>query len=398
MATRQRQNAAASEPLSPARGSDRGRARPAQRRRTGRHFIVASRRIAKQSTSGQSLAQGDRDRLKRRRILKEREDRMRLLGPLAFMLGFFAGASAVFAQGNYPERPIKMIVPLAAASAVDVAARIVTQKMADNMGQQFVILNMPGASGLIGAEQVAHADPDGYTIGGFNDSIMTMVPNMQSKMRWDILKDFEPVSLVATVEWGLITGNQTSYNSAADLIAAAKAAPGKIDYGSGGPGSPQHLAMAMFAGSAGISLTHVPYKGATQAATDVAAGQIPVGFQGLGTVAALVRGGQLRLIGVCTSNRLPQFADVPTISESGLPGFVFNSWFAMLAPAGTPKAIVIRLNAEVVKALADPDVRHKLEDLGFAVRGSSPEDLGAMTRDQLAKYARVMKEMGITNE
>jgi len=321
---------------------------------------------------------------------------MRLFRWLA--LALVAGSSGAFAQGNYPDRPIKMIVPLAAASAVDVAARIVTQKMADNMGQQFVILNQPGASGLIGAEQVAHADPDGYTIGGFNDSIMTMVPHLQAKMRWDILKDFEPVSLVATVEWGLIAGNQTPYKSAADLIAAAKAAPGKIDYSSGGPGSPQHLAMATFASSAGIMLTHVPYKGATQAATDVAAGQIPVGFQGLGTVASLVRGNQLRLIGVCTPKRLPSFPDVPTVDESGLPGFLFNSWFAMLAPAGTPKPIIARLNAEVVKAVGDVEVRRKLEELGFAVRGSSPEELGAMTRDQLAKYGRLIKEMGISNE
>src|SRR5438552_19060268 len=146
---------------------------------------------------------------------------MRILRLLAVMLLLLAGARSALAQENYPNRPIKMIVPLAAACAVDVAARIVTQKMADNMGQQFVILNQPGASGLIGAEQVAHADPDGYTIGGFNDSIMTMVPNMQSKMRWDILKDFAPVSLVATVEWGLIAGNTTSYTSAADMITAA---------------------------------------------------------------------------------------------------------------------------------------------------------------------------------
>jgi tripartite-type tricarboxylate transporter receptor subunit TctC len=251
---------------------------------------------------------------------------------------------------------------------------------------------------LIGAEAVARAEPDGYTIGGFNDSIMTMVPNLQSKLRWDILKDFEPVSLVATVEWGLVANNNASFKSAADLIAAAKAAPGKIDYGSGGPGSPQHLAMAMFASAAGISLTHVPYKGATQAATDVAAGQIPVGFQGLGTVAALVRGGQLKLIGVTTEKRLPQFPGVPTVSESGLPGFLFNSWFAMLAPAGTPKEIIARLNAEVLKAVGDPEVRRKLEELGFAVRGSSAEELRVMTRDQLAKYARVIKEMGIANE
>jgi tripartite-type tricarboxylate transporter receptor subunit TctC len=322
---------------------------------------------------------------------------MRLLNALLSASVLLVSSTAL-AQTTYPVRPIKMIVPLAAASAVDVAARIVTQKMADNMGQQIVILNQPGASGLIGAEQVAKAEPDGYTIGGFNDSVMTMVPNLQSNIRWDILRDFEPVSLVATVEWGLIANKQTSYKTAADLIAAAKAAPGKIDYASGGPGSPQHLAMAMFASAAGISLTHVPYKGATQAATDVAAGQIPVGFQGLGTVAALVRGGQLRLIGVTTDKRMSQFPDVPTVSESGLPGFFFNSWFAIMAPAGTPKDIIARLNTEAVKAVADPEVRRKLEDLGFAVRGSSAQELGIMTREQLAKYARVIKEMGIANE
>ena len=322
---------------------------------------------------------------------------MRLLRSLAPVLALLLNSGAV-AQTSYPDHPVKMIVPLAAASAVDVAARIVTQKMADNMGQQIVIINQAGASGLIGAEQVARAAPDGYTIGGFNDSVMTMVPNLHSQMPWDILKDFEPVSLVATVEWGLVAGNQTSFKSAADLIAAAKAAPGKINYSSGGPGSPQHLAMAIFASAAGISLTHVPYKGATQAATDIASGQIPVGFQGIGTVAGLVRGGKLRLIGVTTEKRLPQFPDVPTVSESGLPGFFFNSWFTILAPAGTPKDIVARLNTEVIKALGDGEVRHKLEDLGFSVRGTSPQELGDLTRAQLAKYARVIKEMGIAIE
>ena len=322
---------------------------------------------------------------------------MRLLQSLIPALTLLVGSSAM-AQQAYPDRPIRMIVPLAAASAVDVAARIVTQKMAENMGQQIVIINQPGASGLIGAEQVAKAEPDGYTIGGFNDSVMTMVPNLHASMPWDIIRDFEPVSLVATVEWGLIAGKKTPYKTAADLIAAAKAAPGKIDYGSGGPGSPQHLAMAMFASAAGISLTHVPYKGATQAATDVASGQIPVGFQGLGTVAGLVRGGQLKLIGVTTEKRLPQFPEVPTVAESGLPGFYFNSWFAMLAPAGTPREIIDKLNTETLNALADSEVRHKLEDLGFTVRGTSAKELGVLTREQLAKYARVIKEMGIANE
>ena len=219
-------------------------------------------------------------------------------------LALLMSASPLFAQTPYPDKPIRMIVPLAAASAVDIAARIVTQKMSQNLGQQIIIINQPGASGVIGAEQVARAAPDGYTLGGFNDSIMTMVPNLQAKLRWDILKDFEPVSLVATVEWGLIANPKSGYNTAADLITAAKASPGTINYGSGGVGSPQHLAMALFASNAGITLTHVPYKGATQAASDVAAGQIPVAFQGLGTVTALVRGDQVKLIGVTTQKRL----------------------------------------------------------------------------------------------
>ena len=313
---------------------------------------------------------------------------------LALALGALSGAAR--AETTYPDRSIRMIVPLAAASAVDVAARIVTQKMAENMGQQIIIINQPGAAGVIGAEQVARATPDGYTIGGFNDSIMTMVPNLQANLRWDILKDFEPVSLVATVEWGLIANDKSGFKTAADLIAAAKAAPGKINYGSGGVGSPQHLAMAMFASNAGISLLHVPYKGATQAAADVAAGQVPVAFQGLGTVTALVRGDQVKLIGVTTEKRLPQFPDVPTVSESGLPGFLFNSWFAILAPKGTPPDIIAKLHAEVLKALADPATRQKLDEQGMVVRGSSPEELRILTRDQLAKYGQLIRDMNIT--
>jgi tripartite-type tricarboxylate transporter receptor subunit TctC len=323
---------------------------------------------------------------------------------MRFQRSFVAGlalcvvSSFAHAQATYPDKPIRMIIPLAAGSAVDVAARIVTQKMSDNMGQQFVIMNQPGAAGVIGAEQVAKADPDGYTIGGFNDSIMTMVPNLLPKPRWDIVKDFEPVSLVATVEWGLIANPKSGFKTAADLIAAAKAAPGKIDYGSGGVGSPQHLAMAMFAANAGITLTHVPYRGATQAAVDVAGGQIPVAFQGLGTVTALVQGDQVQLIGVPTQQRLAQYPNVPTVSESGLPGFLFNSWFAILAPAGTPKDIVAKLNAEVVKALNDPATRKRLDEQGLVVRGSSPEELRVLTKDQLAKYGKLIDEMGIAQK
>jgi tripartite-type tricarboxylate transporter receptor subunit TctC len=322
----------------------------------------------------------------------------RKLPRIALAAVILASSSLASAQQGYPNKPIRMIVPLAAASAVDNAARIVTQKMSANMGQPFVIENMPGAAGQIGADRVAKAAPDGYTLGGFNDSIMTMLPNMNAKLPWDILKDFEPVSLVATIEWGLVANNDSPIRSAADLIAAAKANPGKVDFGSGGNGSPQHIAMALFANNAGITLTHVPYKGASQAALGVAAGEVPVAFQGLATVTGLVRGGKARLIGVTTPGPLPQFPGVPTVSASGLPGFQFNSWFTVMAPAGTPKEILTRLHAEIRKALDDPEVREKLRDQGLTVRGTSPEELAAATREQLARYGRLFKEAGIKGE
>ena len=313
----------------------------------------------------------------------------------ALTLAFALPAAA---QQGYPAKPIKMIIPLAAASAVDNAARIVTQKMSANMGQQIVVENIPGAAGLIGTKNVAAATPDGYTIGGFNDSIMTMLPNMHANPGWDILKDFEPISLVATIEWGLVANNESGMKSAADLIAAARQKPGHVNYGSGGNGSPQHVAMALFASQAGVTMTHVPYKGATQAALGVAAGDVPVAMQGLATVAGLVRGGKLKLLGVATPAPIAAFPDAPTIASSGLPGFQFSSWFTMVAPAGTPREIIARLNAEMRKALADPGVQAQLRDQGLTIRGTSPEELGVATREQLARYARLFKEAGIKAE
>jgi tripartite-type tricarboxylate transporter receptor subunit TctC len=208
---------------------------------------------------------------------------------VGLLLGLLA-SSASWSQGpaGYPNKPIRMIVPLAAGSAVDNAARIVAQKMGQNIGQSIVIENQPGAAGLIGTERVAKSPPDGYTLGGFNDSIMTMLPNLQARMPWDILRDFEPVSLVATVEWGLVVPIDAPQHSAADLIASARKAPGQVNYGSGGNGSPQHIAMALFASQAGVSMTHVPYKGATQAAMGVAGKEVHTAFQGIATVNSLI--------------------------------------------------------------------------------------------------------------
>jgi len=306
--------------------------------------------------------------------------------------------AVVQAQGSYPNKPIKMIIPLAAGSAVDNAARVLTQKMSLGLGQNIVIENIAGSSGLIGADRVAKATPDGYTIGGFNDSILTMLPHIYPRMPWNALTDFDPLSLAATVEWGLVVKTESPYKTVADFIAAAKADPGKLNYSSGGNGSPQHLAMALFASRAGINALHVPYKGATPAAVAVAAGEVDASFQGLGTVTSLLQANKVRLLAVSSSKRLPQYPNVPTVDESGLKNFFFNSWFAMVVPTGTPKDIVERLNSEMRKALADPETRDKLTALGVTLRGSSAQELGVATKAQFEMYRKLIQDNNIKSD
>jgi len=302
------------------------------------------------------------------------------------------------AQAAWPNKPIRLVVPLAAGSAVDNAARVVMQKMSESLGQPFVIENIPGSAGLIGAEKVARAAPDGYTLGGFNDSVLTMVPNLQPHMTWNALTDFEPVSLVGTVEWGLVVKADSPYRTLADFIAAAKASPGKLSYGSGGNGSPQHIGMALVSGRAGIDMLHVPYKGATPAAVAAAAGEVDACMQGLGTVVSLLQGGKLRLLAVSAPARLAQFPDVPTFGEAGMPGFTFNSWFALVGPTGLPKDIVSRLNAEITKALADPATRDKLVAQGLTPRGMPAAEFGPALKAQYELYRKLIQERGIKPE
>ena len=299
------------------------------------------------------------------------------------------------AQDLYPSKPIRMIVPLAAGSAVDGAARILTAKMAQPMGQPIVIENLAGSSGLIGADRLAKAAPDGYTLGGVNDSILTMIPHVYPNIPWNALKDFDPISLVATIEWGIVVADQSPYKTLNDFIAAAKANPGKINYGSGGSGSPQHIAMALFAQRTGLDIVHVPYKGATPAAVAAAAGQVDVSYQGLGTVTSLIQGGKLRLLAVSTPERLAQYPDVPTVAQAGVKDFFFNSWFAINAPAGTPKLIIEKLNAEIKKALADPQTRDRMVALGVTIRGTSPAAFGQATQEQYALYGKLIQDNNI---
>jgi len=264
--------------------------------------------------------------------------------------------------------------------------------MSQNMGQPIVIENITGSSGLIGADRLAKAAPDGYTIGGVNDSILTMLPHIYPNIPWNALKDFAPISLVATIEWGIVVADQSPFKTLNDFIAAAKANPGKINYGSGGSGSPQHIAMALFAQRTGIEVVHVPYKGATPAAVAAAAGQVEVTYQGLGTVTSLIQGGKLRLLAVSTPERLAQYPDVPTVVQAGISDFFFNSWFAMIAPAGTPTPIIEKLNAEMQKALTDPQTRERLVALGVTLRGTSASEFGQATQKQYDLYGKLIKD------
>ena len=302
------------------------------------------------------------------------------------------------AQGGYPNKPIRMIVPLAAGSAVDVAARLIAQKMGANMGQAIVVENIVGAAGVIGADKLAKAAPDGYTIGGFNDSVLTMVPNLNPATPFNVLTDFAYVSLVANIEFSVTVNASAPYKTAADLVAAAKAAPGRITYASGGNGSPQHMGGALFAAHTGIDIKHVPYRGASQAAQDVAGGQVDVTFQGIATVAALAKGGKLKLIGVMSPQRHPEYPNTPTLKEVGINGFEFGTWFALTAPPGTPKAIVDRLQQEAAKALADPEIKLRYAELGLKPNGSTPDELMGVVREQLARYGKAIRDNNIKGD
>jgi len=295
----------------------------------------------------------------------------------------------------YPARPITMLVPLQAGTAVDNVARAIAQKMSASLGRPIIVENVPGAAGQIGTERLARAAPDGYTIGFVNDSILTMLPNLNAKLGYDPLKDLAPVSRVAGNAFGIAVNPAFPARSLAELIAQAKAKPGEIHYASGGNGSPQHMAIEMLASAAGVKFTHVPYKGAAQALTDVLGGQVPLLAQGLGVVSVQAKAGKLRVLAVTGTERSALLPDVPTVREAGIPDFEFATWFAVVAPAGTPRAIVDLLNAEIVKAAAAADVRDALVPLGYDVAPGSPEQLTESIRAGLARMGRIIREAGI---
>lgn len=301
------------------------------------------------------------------------------------------GASAQ----TYPDRPIKLLVPLAAASAVDIVARLVGEKMGDQLGQRLYIENQVGAAGALGMRAAARSAPDGYTIAVPNDSIITMIPNMKSDAGYDPLADFVPITQLVGIPLGLIANPSFEAKNVGEMIALAKAKPDTLTYASGGVASPQHVAMELLTRQAGVKMVHVPYRGITPAVNDIVGNQVPVGFTAMSAVFPLLPENRVRLLAVSTSKRMAKFPDVPTVAESGVPGFQFVAWCALLAPAKTPPEIVAKLNAAAVAALNDPAVRNKLIDLGFEIGGNTPEQLGALMRDEYKRMGNLIREANI---
>jgi tripartite-type tricarboxylate transporter receptor subunit TctC len=307
----------------------------------------------------------------------------------------FAGfAGAAFAQGDYPNKPIKFIVPFPPGGGTDLFARAIGNKLAENLKWVIVVENKPGAGGNLGVDQVAKSPADGYTVVMGQTSNLAINPTLYPKLPYDSLKDLTPVVLVASAPLVLVTSSSSPYKSLAEIVAAAKAKPGKVTFASPGNGTVAHLTGELFQRAAGIKLEHVPYKGSSQALTDLMGGQTDLFMASIPTAISHIKGGKLRAIAVSSAKRAAELSNVPTIAESGYKDFDATTWFGLLVPARTPAAIVTRLNTEVNKVLTIPDVRKKLETEGGEVLGGSPEEFAALLKAEHARWGKVVKDSG----
>lgn len=312
----------------------------------------------------------------------------------AAVLATVSLASPAQEAAPYPSAPVRIIVPFQAGGLTDILARSIAQHASQRLGQQFIVENKPGASGNIGADFVAKSKPDGYTL--LMGSIGTNAVNVHlfSRMPYDTLKDFAPIGLVASGTLMLVANPAVPVTDMKSLLAYARAHPGKLTYASGGAGASQHLAGELLKTMAKVDIRHIPYKGVAQGVTDVVAGQVDMTFD-LATVAPHIRAGKLRPIAVANGKRSAAFPGVPTIAEAGVPGYEASAWYGLFAPAGTPPAVISKLNAEMVSALADPALRQRLDALGAEPSGSSPEELARFVRSEYDKWGRVVQEAGI---
>jgi tripartite-type tricarboxylate transporter receptor subunit TctC len=314
----------------------------------------------------------------------------------AFLIAIAPLAGPGTAHGQtYPSKPVRMVIPFSPGGAADVPGRIIAQQLSKSLGQQVIADNRPGAGGSIGAEAVAKSPPDGHTLLMVSNTHV-ISRSLYRKLNYDLFRDLAPVMQIGAAPNVLVVHPSMPARSVKQLVALAKQKPGAIDYASSGNGSAQHLFAALFASLAGIRMNHVPYKGSAQATVDLIAGHIQVSVPGINNVIAHVRAQRLRALGVTGATRSEEMPDVPTIAEAGVPGYEATLWLGIMAPAGTPREIVARVNGEIAKILQQPDVRRSFRDIGTDAVATSPEAFGAYMRAEHEKWAKVVKETGVS--
>ena len=299
---------------------------------------------------------------------------------------------------QYPAKAVRMLVGFPPGGGTDIVGRIVAQRLTEALGQQVIVDNRPGATSMLAAELTARAAPDGYTVMMGHIAALSILPSLVSKMPYDVAKDFAPITLAAIGPNLLVVHPSIPAKNVKELVALAKARPGQLQYASPGSGSVQHLAAEFFKLQAKVDMLHIPYKGSGQSIVDLLAGHVHMNFDSVPPVLNFVRQGKLRALAVTSAQRSALLPEIPTVSESGVPGFDMGTWWGLVAPAAVSKDIVAKLHAETIKVLALPDVKERLANVGAEPGGNTPDQFGAFIRSEAAKYARIVREAKIKIE
>ncbi|MFN7086972.1 MAG: Bug family tripartite tricarboxylate transporter substrate binding protein [Burkholderiales bacterium] len=305
-----------------------------------------------------------------------------------------AFGSSAFAQ-TYPAKPIRFIVPFTPGGGNDTIARLIGQKLTAATGQQVIIDNRPGAGGAIGAEAAAKSPADGYTLFLAGVATHGINPNLRKKLNYDPIKDFDPVSLIASAPLLVVVHPSLPVKSVKELVALAKARPGQINYASNGAGGSSHMAVELFKSMTGTHLVHIPYKGLAPALTDLLSGEVQLMFSSAVAMLPQVKAGRLRAIAMTGARRSPAIPDIPTVAEAGVPGYETGSWYGIVVPAGTPKPAIDKLSREVITIVHAPDITGRLNEEAIIAIGGTPEEFGAHIRKELARWAKVIRQAGI---
>ncbi len=313
---------------------------------------------------------------------------------VAATLGLLAALALPAAAAEFPEHPVRLIVAQAAGSASDTIARVLGYELSRQLGQQVVIDNRPGGALVIGMEAVARSAPDGYTIGLGTIGAMTISPALVAKLPYNVERDFQPITLLSVGHLLLAASPTNNIMSVRDLIAQARARPDMITNASSGNGTPGHIGGELFKYMTGTRIIHVPYKGGAAAINDLIAGQVQIMFESLGSIAPFAKQGKVRALGVSGAHRSPAFPDLPTIAEAGVPGYEAATWSGVITPAGVPRPIVLRLNAEINKVIASPAFRQRFADIGDEPGGGTPEQFAELVKKETVKWAEVAKRSG----